>query len=118
MVLWIGTMLLLVFIVGAADITPGDPVRPAHIGPRPPLRPTLPPRPVRLPERLEVDPRLLVGLHARQAHPDWEYTVTHGGSAQLDAGWELNPDVPRHGSARADGLPVAWYWRKRREEPR
>lgn len=58
-------------------------------------------------------------LHARSAHPDWEYATTEGPRKQWDAadvtpdgaGWVRNTDAGRGGWERFDYTEQS-YWRR------
>ena len=58
-------------------------------------------------------------LHARFAHPDFEYEVTHGPRWDMHPpegeGWELNTDFEDNGWCRFDYHEEA-YWRRRKPE--
>ena len=68
-------------------------------------------------------------LHARYAHPDFEYRTTEGARKQFDASvppsddngdpdptWEANVDAGRNGWDRFDYTEEA-YWRRRKQQP-
>lgn len=68
-------------------------------------------------------------LHARCAHPDFEYRTTEGARKQFDASvppaddngdpdptWEVNTDAGRDGWERFDYTEEA-YWRRRKQQP-
>lgn len=44
--------------------------------------------------------------HAREMHPDYDYSRTDWGSGHRGEGWEVNQEIPRD--------RVSYYWRRRR----
>ena len=64
-------------------------------------------------------------LHARRAHPGFEYATTEGPRKQWDDterapegdGWERNTDAGRDGWERLDYTEES-YWRRTKEVPR
>lgn len=71
------------------------------------------------------EPETDAELHARFAHPDWEYETTEGPRKRWEDqetppygdGWECNVDAGRDGWERFDYTEEA-YWRRERTEPR